>query len=238
MEGKNVLKHVALIPDGNRRWAKKRGFKPWVGHGAGAKILEGILQKTLEFKIPYFTFWGGSLDNLTKRPKLEVDFLVKLYSDQFERILRDKRIHQNKVKINVFGRWQEVIPQKVKKTIQRAIDATKSYDKNFLNFLIAYDGKDEMMNCISEIVKISKEKPVKITEDLVKKNLWTKDLPPVDIVIRTGCNNDPHMSAGFMMWDTAYTQYYFTKTFFPSFDSKEFEKIIIDYLERERRMGK
>jgi undecaprenyl diphosphate synthase len=233
---KNIPKHIVIIPDGNRRWARKKGLPPWHGHQAGAKTLGKILLKARDLKIPYFTFWAGSWDNLTKRPKIEIDFLFKLYTKYFKKALKDKRIHQNKVKINVFGRWKEIAPKTTQKAIEKAIDATKNYNNYFLTLLIAYDGRDEMIDCIQRIANLYPKK--KITPELIKKNLWTKDLPPVDLVIRTGCEGDPHLSAGFMMWDTAYSQLYFTKTLFPDFGPEEFEKIIEDYAQRQRRFGK
>jgi len=236
---KNIPKHVAIIPDGNRRWAKKRNLQSWFGHQTGTKALEKILDKTQELKIPYFTFWGGSYDNLTKRPKTEINFLFKIYTNRFRKILEEERIHQNKVKINVFGRWREILPKETQKTIEKTIKATKNYNKYFLTILLAYNGIDEMIDCIQNIIKINNPNlTTKITSKLIKENLWTKDLPPVDLVIRTGCQEDPHFSAGFMMWDTAYSQLYFTKTLFPDFTPEEFEKIIKDYNQRQRRFGK
>lgn len=234
----NISQHIAVIPDGNRRWARKRGFKPWVGHRAGTKSLENVLEKALELKIPYFTFWGASLDNLTERPKRETEFLFKIYTEQFKRIAKDKRVHQNKVKVSVFGRWKEILPKEVQEAIEKAIEATKEYSNYFLTFLMAYNGTDEMITAIQNIVNQAQNKTIKVTDELIKNNLWTKDLPAVDLVIRTGCEKDPHMSAGFMMWDTAYSQYYFTETFFPDFGAEEFEGIIKDFVKRERRMGK
>ena len=234
---KNIPTHIAIIPDGNRRWARKRGLLPWLGHQAGTKALEKILDKALQLKIPYFTFWGGSYDNLTKRSKTEVNFLFKVYTDRFRKVLKDERIHQNKVKINVLGRWREILPKATKEIIEKAIEATKNYKNFVLTFLIAYDGTDEMLDCIQQIAKKTAGNPIKITKDLIKENLWTKDLPPVDLAIRTGCQGDPHLSAGFMMWDTTYSQLHFTQTFFPDFGPKEFEKIIEDYSKRERRLG-
>jgi len=236
-EIKNIPKHIALIPDGNRRWARKKGFLPWLGHQAGTKALEKILDKALQLKIPYFTFWGGSYDNLTKRSKTEVNFLFKVYTDRFRKVLKDERTHRNKMKINVLGRWREILPKKSQEAIEKAIEATKNYNRYFSTFLIAYDGTDEMLDCIQEIAKKTAGNPKKITKDLIKENLWTKDLPSVDLVIRTGCESDPHLSAGFMMWDTTYSQLYFTQTLFPDFGQKEFEKIIEDYSKRERRLG-
>jgi len=234
----NIPKHIAIIPDGNRRWAKNRGFQSWIGHRAGVKTLEKTLQKALDLGIHYFTFWGGSFDNLAKRPKVEVKFLTKLYTEQFKRIIKDKRTHQNEVKINALGRWKEIFPKETQIAIKEAIERTKNYNRNFLTFLLAYDGQDEMIDCISHILNRAKGRVQKVTRELIKENLWTKNLPYVDLVIRTGCENDPHMSAGFMMWDTAYSQYYFSKTLFPDFSPREFENIIKDYSKRERRLGK
>ena len=234
---KNIPNHVAIIPDGNRRWARKRGIKAWLGHREGVKAFEKILDKSRELKIPYFTFWGGSWDNLTKRSKIEINFLFKVYTEQFKRVADDKRIHQNKVKINVLGRWKEILPKETQEAIERAMEVTKSYNNFFLTFLLAYDGTDEMLDCVQKIAKISQDKKIKISKNLIKENLWTKDLPPVDLIIRTGCESDPHNSAGFMMWDTIYSQLYFTQTLFPAFSPKEFEQIIEDYSKRERRLG-
>jgi len=236
---KNIPKHVVIIPDGNRRWARKEGLsQPWLGHQTGIKALEKILEKALELKIPYFTFWGSSWDNLTKRSKIEINFLFKLYTKYFKEAVKDKRIRQNKVKINVFGRWKELLPKETQKAIENTIELTKNYNKNFLTFLLAYNGTDEMIDCLQKIAKLTAQnKNLKITPKLIKENLWTKNLPPVDLIIRTGCENDPHLSAGFMMWDTVYSQLHFTKTLFPDFGPKEFEEIIKDYSKRERRIG-
>lgn len=231
----NVPKHVAIIPDGNRRWARKKGLSVWLGHEYGVKMFGDLLRKGKELGISCLTFWIGSWDNLTKRPKREVDFLIKLYTEYFEKIAKDKEIHENRVKISVIGRWKEILPEKTKTAIKKALSATKNYNDYFLNLLLAYDGTDEMQDCVEKIAGLYPEK--KISKQLIKENLWTKDLPPVDIIIRTGCQDDPHASAGFMMWDTAYSQFHFTKTFFPDFGSQEFEKIIKDYSKKERRMG-
>ncbi len=233
----NVPKHVAIIPDGNRRWARKKGFRPWSGHQTGAAAFEKILEKSRELKIPYITFWGGSWDNLTKRPKTELKFLYRIYADQFKRIVADERIHRNKVKVNVLGRWPEILPSAVQIAINKALAATKNYKDYFLTFLLAYDGTDEMLACLRKIIETAGDKKLKIGKNLIKENLWTKDLPPVDLIIRTGCENDPHLSAGFMMWDAAYAQLYFSQTLFPDFKVKEFEKIINDYSKRKRRLG-
>ena len=233
-----MLNHVALIPDGNRRWAKKRGLLPWQGHFEGAKVVEKILKKALEMKIPYFTFWGGSLDNLTERSKKEIEFLFKVYEMYFKRLLKEKRIGKEKVKINIFGRWKEIFPKSLKIIAEKAIKETKNYKNHFLTLLLAYNGTDEMLDCIKKISEISKKRRIKVNDNLIKENLWTGSLPAVDLIIRTGCQGDPHNSAGFMMWQTTYSQFYFTDTLFPDFLPQEFEKAIKNYLRRERRFGK
>jgi undecaprenyl diphosphate synthase len=233
-----MIKHVVLIPDGNRRWAKRKGLLPWQGHLEGAKVVGKILEKVLELKIPYFTFWGGSFDNLTKRTKKEISFLMKVYGIYFKRLLKEKRIEKEKVRINVFGRWREIFPENLKRIVEEAIEKTKKHNRYFLSLLLAYNGTDEMLDCIRKISKISRQKKIKVDENLIKENLWTGSLPPVDLVIRTGLEGDPHNSTGFMMWQTAYSQFYFTKTLFPDFSPKEFEEAINNFLKRERRFGR
>lgn len=235
---KNLPDHVAIIPDGNRRWAKKRALWPWLGHQQGAKSFEKVLDRLLELKVPYVTFWGGSWDNLTKRSGAEVKFLLKIYDEQFKRIIKDERTHKNQVRVKVLGRWREVLPPALQKTIAEAMEATKNYNKYFFTFLLAYDGTDEMIQCFQQILDKGREKSIKITKETIKASLWTKDLPPVDLIIRTGCEGDPHLSAGFMMWDTAYSQLYFTETLFPDFGPKELDKALLDFSQRARRFGK
>jgi undecaprenyl diphosphate synthase len=230
---KNLPKHVAIIPDGNRRWAKKKGLRGVFGHEKGGEALENILDKVLELKIIHTTFWGLSLDNVLKRSKPEIEYIYGVIERQFRKLLVDERIHKNKIKVRAFGRWREYFPAKTKKTMEEVIEKTKDYDKYYLNFLMAYNGTDELVECVKAIQKQSKQ----ADDNLIKQNLWTKDLPSVDLIIRTGVEGDPHLSAGFMMWDSAYAQLYFTKTYFPAFGPKEFEKIILDYSERPRRKG-
>lgn len=232
-----MVKHLAIIPDGNRRWAKKRGLLPWQGHFEGAKNLEKILKKVWELKIPYFTFWGMSADNVLKRPKKEVSALFKIFHNYFQKLLSLKEIEKEKIKVNVFGRWGELFPERLKEKIKKVIEKTKNNQNYVLTFLLAYNGTDEMLEAISKIVKKAKKQNFKITEEILLENLWTGSLPPVDLVIRTGCEGDPHNSAGFMMWQTAYSQFYFTKTLFPDFSPRELEEAINDYLKREKRLG-
>ena len=230
--------HIAIIPDGNRRWARKKGLAPEKGHEPAMETIEKIFNRALELKIPYLTFWMASRDNLTKRSKKEVRILIKIITKEFQKLINHARIRENKVKVKVLGRFKKILPKKSVKIIERLIKKTEKYNLFFLTFLLAYNGTDEMADAIKNIVRFAKKRAIKITGKLIKNSLWTKDLPPVDLIIRTGCEGDPHNSAGFMMWQTAYSQYYFTKTLFPDFTPKEFEKAVNNFLKRERRLGK
>jgi len=233
-----MIKHIAIIPDGNRRWARERGVPLNEGHRIGAQTTQKIFEKTLELKIPYLTFWAASYDNLIKRSKEEVKFLITLINAEFQKLLDDARVHKNEVKVRILGRFQEVLPEKTLRIIEKLMKKTENYEIFSLTFLLAYNGTDEMLAAIKRIAKEVKISTIKITGELIKSFLWTKDLPPVDLVIRTGCQDDPHNSAGFMMWHTAYSQYYFTKTLYPDFTSEEFEKAIKDFEKRKKRLGK
>jgi len=233
-----MIKHIAIIPDGNRRWANERRVPLNEGHRIGAQTTQKIFEKALELKIPYLTFWAASYDNLIKRSKEEVKFLITLINAEFQKLLDDARVHKNEVKVRILGRFQEVFPEKTLRIIEKLVKKTENYEIFSLTFLLAYNGTDEMLAAIKRIAKEVKISTIKITGELIKSFLWTKDLPPVDLVIRTGCQDDPHNSAGFMMWHTAYSQYYFTKTLYPDFTSEEFEKAIKDFEKREKRLGR
>ena len=236
----NLPQHIVLIPDGNRRWARKRGLPPFFGHRQGAKTLEKILKAALDLKIPYFTFWGTSLDNVTKRSSSEVNFLFKLFEWHFKKLAKVREVHQNGVRINVLGRWEKLFPEKTKKAIREAIEKTKNYKNYQLTFLMAYSGIDEMTTAIRGIAEFRiQNSELRINEESIKANLWTKDLPAVDLVIRTASERDnwSHLSVGLMMWDLADAQIYFTQTLFPDFSVAEFKKAIKQYSQTERRMG-
>lgn len=234
----NMIKHIAIIPDGNRRWAKKIGIAGRDGHRTGVETTERIFTKALELKIPYITFWTASYDNLINRSKEEVRFLTWLINKEFQKLLKGAMVNENRIKIRILGRFKEFLPEKTLKVIEKLMEKTQKHNLLSLTFLLAYNGTDEMLEAVKKITKAAKESAVKITSEAIKNFLWTKDLPPVDLIIRTGCENDPHNSAGFMMWHTAHSQYYFTKTLYPDFSAEEFEDAVQDFLKRERRFGK
>lgn len=231
----NLPNHVAVIPDGNRRWAKKRGLPAWDGHEAGAQNLEKLIKFSSQKGIQCLSFWGSSLDNLKKRPLEEKRALLKIYEKYFFRLIENKDISEKEVKINFIGHWQEQFPKSLKEIINQIIHKTRNYKKIILNFFLAYSGTDEMLRAVGRMAEKYSLKE-EITAEIIKDNLMTRGIPAVDLVIRTG--GEPHLSSGFMMWDTADAQLYFSEEYFPDFDEKKFDVALQDYAERQRRFGK
>ncbi len=233
-DNKNLPNHVAIIPDGNRRWAKERGIKPWDGHEEGAKNTEKIVRFALSQGINCLTFWGSSIDNLAKRPIKEKRALLNIYEKYFKKLLSGKEIYENEARISIIGRWEEQFPESLKKILKDGIEKTRHFRKKALNFMLAYSGTDEMMQTMQRIAD-NYGRGAEITAALIKKNLMTKDIPAVDYLIRTG--GEPHLSAGFMMWDTADAQLFFADEFYPDFGPEKFAAALDEYKRRQRRLG-
>lgn len=233
-ELENMPAHVAIIPDGNRRWARKKGLEPREGHEIGAKNFEKLIKLALNKGIKCLSIWGSSLDNLIRRPLEENRAFLDIYKRYFKRLLEGEEIKKYEIKVNIIGRWEEQFPKALKNLLYEIIEKTRNYKKRMLNFMLAYSGTDDMIRAI-ERINNQYGNNEKITPEIVKKNLMTADLPSVDYLIRTG--GEPHNSTGFMMWDTADTQYYFSPELFPDFDEKKFEEALEEYARRQRRFG-
>lgn len=231
----HIPRHVVVIPDGNRRWAAERGLEPWKGHEAGAENTEHIVREARRLGIREISFWGSSLENLSKRPLVESKALLQIYETYFKRLLESEDIHKDRARIRFIGHWEEQFPESLKKILYQCLEATKDYDSYYLNFFLAYSGDDEMRLAFQKVA--SGLKPgQEVTDEMIKNSLMTRDMPPVDLLIRTG--GEPHLSAGFMMWDLANAQLYFSDRHYPDFDETAFREAIVDYSERERRFGK
>ncbi len=230
----STLKHIAFIPDGNRRWAREHGLVPWKGHEKGAARFFEISEEAFTSGISYVTLWAASADNLTKRSAIEIKFLCSIIRRELESKRTIARFMDNHIRVRFIGQWKKLVPdQKLIAVIEQRQKDTQHFTERNLTVLFGYDGKREMMEAIKKLRK-SPETP--IDYESVKENLWTHELPPVDLVVRTG--GEPHWSAGFMMWHTADSQFYFTQKFWPDFDGKELQKALADYARRERRFGK
>lgn len=228
-----IPNHIAIIPDGNRRWAKARLLNPWDGHTEGVKRYWESAEYILSLGVKNLTFWAGSYDNLLKRSKIEVKFLMKLFVEEISNPELLNKFLKNKTRLRVIGEWQEFIEDKsLIASVKKLESATEHFKEYSLTILFAYDGKREMLATANSLVKSGK----KVTDTNLRASLWTGDLPDVDLVIRTG--GEPHWSAGFMMWLTANSQFYFTDLLWPDFKEKEIKKALAEYERRERRLGK
>lgn len=229
----SVPKHIAIIPDGNRRWAKKRGLKPWEGHFKGiGGLAQDIAWTAFDAGVGYLTVWGGSYDNLTKRSKMEIRMLNEAYRRFIRTALEDEQIYKRGVRVSFLGQWRKVLEAETIKLIDKIQSSTKNHKNYHLTVLVAYNGDKEMIYALNAILK---DKPKSVTPKTVKSHLWTAGLPPVDLVIRTG--DKPHLSAGFMMWDVQYAELYFSKKMWPDFTKKDLLVAIKEYSSRERRFG-
>lgn len=235
-ECKPLPTHVVIIPDGNRRWATSRNLRPWEGHEAGAQNTENLVRKAHAMGIKHVSIWGSSVENLKKRPLEETQALLRIYTTYFSKLCESADIHKDRARINFIGHWEEQFPASLKKILHKCIETTKEYDQCFLNFFLAYSGDDEMLIAIQKIAAQYGSQSEVITPAIIKQSLMTAELPPVDLLIRTG--GEPHLSAGFMMWDIANSQLYFSEKNYPDFNEIEFEEAITEYQNRGRRFGK
>ncbi len=235
----NLPNHIVIIPDGNRRWAKAHGLLSFAGHERGAVAAEKVFDHALKLGVKNLTFWGSSYDNLTKRSSDEVGFLLKLFGNYFASMLKDVDgiLEKNRIRVRVLGRWREQFPPELQHVVEDIIRKTEKNDARNFTLLMAYSGVDEMTAAVRAVADVArKDEKLVVTPDVVKQALWTRDLPPVDLVIRTG--GEPHWSSGLLMWDVADAELYFTETLWPDFSPEEFDKALAYYAGRERRRGK
>ncbi len=224
--------HVAIIPDGNRRWAKAHRLNPWQGHQAGTERFWDIAETCIQKGINYLTFWAASYDNLNKRSKLEIRFLFKILQHELAKPELLAKLKKYRTRVRIIGEWQSVIKDtKLLATLEKLERETQHFTDHHLTILFAYDGQREMTSALESMRKSSE----KITTKQIRENLWTSMLPDVDYVIRTG--GEPHWSAGFMMWLIANSQFYFTDTLWPAFTPAKLSTALADYAQRDRRFG-
>ncbi len=229
--------HLAIIPDGNRRWAKQQGLLPWEGHRAGAAQFQTIARAAFKSGIPFLTLWAASEDNLLKRSKIEIEWLVKIFTEHIQKDSFFEELRENQTRFRVLGRGREIVKNKALENAIAGLEAkTGLFARQNLTILFGYDGRAEMTDAIE---RLAKDHLPAIRYDNVKDRLWTADLPAVDLVIRTG-EEEPdwaHWSSGFMMWDTANAEFYFTRTFWPAFSEEELGRVLTGYQKRRQLRG-
>ncbi|MBI5148927.1 di-trans,poly-cis-decaprenylcistransferase [Candidatus Pacearchaeota archaeon] len=226
-------RHIAIILDGNRRFAKRLMLEPWKGHELGFEKLKKIFQWCKEFDIREMTLFCFSMQNFN-RPKLEFDFLMNIFSKAFEDALTNDDIHNERIRINVIGRWY-LFPEKVRKGIIRLMDATKDYDNYKVNLAMAYGGREELIDAIKKIAEKVKTGLTKeeIDEQFISSNLYLDSEP--DLIIRTG---GERRTSNFLIWQSNYSEWLFLEKTWPEFEKQDLQEAIAEYKTRERRFGK
>lgn len=228
------LKHLAIILDGNRRWARNNKLQVFAGHYKGGETLDNIINFCLKEKIKILTIYALSSKNLTNRSKEEIAIHFALHKKYIERELKSKRYERDGIRFNVLGRIQN-LPKDEQKILKEAMEKSRSYNKFIFNVCLAYDGQEEIVDAVKSIIKQG-IKQEKINEEIIKQNLYTKNIPPPDLIIRTGMNPEQRLS-GFLLWDSSYAELHFTKTLWPDFTIEELKSILEDYQKREKRNG-
>lgn len=231
LDKKNLPKHIAIIMDGNRRWAQKRGFSSTKGHQAGAKNLEDIVNYCKDLGIKHLTVYALSTENWKKRSVEEVRGLFNLLIKAAKS--KAKEYKQSGVKFFVLGNFQ-AFPFKVKKAIKKMLDLVLDTERIKFNVALNYGGRDEIVTAIKNIVKDGVPAK-KINEELVGKYLYTRGQPDPDLIIRPG---GEYRLSNFLLWQMSYAELYFTDILWPDFTSAELQKAIYWYQQRNRRQGK
>tara|TARA_B100000579_G_scaffold430626_1_gene444359 strand:+ start:580 stop:1254 length:675 start_codon:yes stop_codon:yes gene_type:complete len=221
----NKLNHVAFIMDGNGRWGQKRNKGRNFGHLNGVKTVKKIVESSINLKIPVLTFYVFSTENW-RRPKTEINFLFKLLVNYFREELNN--VISNGIKINIIGKLNN-LPKTIRSSLKKTIELTKKNKQIIVNLAINYGSKDEIIDSIKKIKKINK-----INMNSLEKNLYTKNLPNPDILIRTGGRK---RLSNFMLWQLAYTEIYFLDKLWPDFTKKDLKKIIKNFKEVKRNFG-
>jgi len=227
--------HLAIIMDGNRRFATEIGLAPMDGHEKGRNKLEELLTWGLEVDIKILTVYAFSTENLS-RNETEINELMNLFEQSFYKAAEDKRVHKNQIAIKVLGQTS-ILPEKVQKAIAHAEERTKDYDKYMLNLAIAYGGREEILQAIKEISTKVKDGHIEvgdIDEKLFSSHLYTADLPDPDLILRT--SGEIRVS-NFLLWQLAYSELYFVDVYWPGFRKIDFLRAIRSYQQRTRRYG-
>jgi tritrans,polycis-undecaprenyl-diphosphate synthase [geranylgeranyl-diphosphate specific] len=236
---KNSLKpeHIAIILDGNRRWASEKALNPWLGHEMGAEKVEELLDWCLKLDVKSVTLYAFSTENF-RRPKNEVEEVMRIAEKKLQKILRDERIHKNKVRVKVIGRVG-LLPENLQKLIMDVEEATQSYNEHFLNIAFAYGGRAEIVDAVRKIAEKIKKKelnPEEVDEKTFEKYLYTSHMSnqDPDLIIRT--SGEERLS-GFLLWQSAYSELCFLDVYWPDFRLIDLLRAVRTFQKRKRRFG-
>jgi undecaprenyl diphosphate synthase len=230
----NLPKHLAIIMDGNGRWAKNQGMLRVFGHEKGTKSVKQTVENCAKLGIEFLTLYAFSTENWN-RPKIEIDSLMKLLVNSLKKEL--KTLQNNNIKLNAIGNL-DTLPSGVKKELVEVIEKTQANNRMILTLALSYGARDEIINAvkiISEKVKNNIISVDAIEESIINQHLYTQNMPDVDLLIRT---SGEHRISNFLLWQIAYAEFYFTDVLWPDFNEEELNKALISYQKRERRFGK
>ncbi len=232
-----IPKHIAIIMDGNRRFADKYGYPRYLGHRYGAEKLVEVIQWCFELGIRIVTVYALSLENFYRRSKEELENLFKIFYEYSTRFMNDERIHKNKIRIKFIGRI-DLLPPYIVKNFKRLEEITKNYKNYILNVAVCYSGREEILEAIRKICMDFKSNKIsldEIDEELFRKYLYMSDIPDPDMIIRT--SGEERLS-NFLLWQAAYSELYFCEAYWPEFRKIDLLRAIRTYQKRERRFGK
>jgi undecaprenyl diphosphate synthase len=224
-----VPQHVAIIMDGNGRWAKQRGLPRLAGHRAGTENLRRIIEACVEFGVKYLTIYAFSTENWG-RPEDEVSGLMGIFDEVFERELNE--LHKQGAKLNHIGRLDEV-RESLREKVIKGMEMTKDNKRLVLNVAFNYGGRDEVVQAVKTIIKDG-IKPEEINEETIAEHLYTAGMPDPDLVIRT---SGEQRISNFLIWQAAYAEWVFPETLWPDFGRDELLAAIQEFGKRERRYG-
>lgn len=232
MASKQVPKTLAIIPDGNRRWARTHRLSILNGYDVGVKKFISFSEWCMQYGINNVAVWAFSTENF-RRKSSETRTLFGIY----ERVANDrsiiKRLHKNQARFRVVGN-KELLPDDLKRSLTKLEDETKNYKERVINMLIGYGGRDDIIHAVKNAVKNVKDAAL-VNEELIERYLISSAVPEIDLVIRT--SGEKRLS-GFMPWQTEYSELYFSKKLWPDFTKRDLQTALADYKRRQRRFGK
>ena len=234
IDKERLPQHVAVIMDGNGRWAKKKGLMRVVGHERGSKSVNNIVEASAKLGIPYLTLYAFSTENWN-RPETEVSTLMKLLVKTLKKEI--KTLTENNIRLNAIGSLDD-LPKPVRDELLEVMETTKDNSHMVLTLALSYGSREELISAIKAISDKVKNNIISVNsidESIINKHLYTQILPDVDLLIRT---SGEHRISNFLLWQIAYAELYFTKTLWPDFKKNDFYEALINYQKRERRFGK
>lgn len=230
----NLPRHLAIIMDGNGRWAKQQGFLRAFGHENGTKSVKETIESCAKIGIEYLTLYAFSTENWN-RPKLEIETLMKILINSLKKEL--DTLQKNNIKLNAIGNLEK-LPKSAQKELMDVIEKTKNNTRLTLTLALSYGSREELVNAVRIISNKVKNNIISIDtidDSIINEHLYTQNLPDVDLLIRT---SGEHRISNFLLWQIAYAELYFTNVLWPDFKEKDLYEAIISYQKRERRFGK